>query len=226
MLINCEQSIIDYLNKYGFLFENDTLILLDEIRSNTKIEKIKKIFRKKKIDIKKNHEEKIDNLKNYAKDVGEDLGKDTLDEFTKKIRDKSKRLRSVYLARLAMLGREEAKRIENVRSMSKKGAVLVSGLSLAAMIIHLSYQLYREEKNKIIKSCSGKEGRTKELCIRESKIKAIQKRIAFLNSSTLKCRYSKDPLKCKDKIDEEILELREYLRNEGSKFGKKLRIEF
>jgi len=37
MILNIEQTIIDYLNKFGFLFENDALVLLEDIKLDKKI---------------------------------------------------------------------------------------------------------------------------------------------------------------------------------------------
>jgi len=41
-----------------------------------------------------------------------------------------------------------------------------------------------------------------------------------LNGATIKCNSSKDPIKCKDKLDEEILKLNEKLKEDIKNFSE------
>jgi len=67
MILNIEQTIIDYLNKFGFLFENDALVLLEDIKLDKKIKEIKEKYKKKKDKLKEFRDIALDNLKEIFK---------------------------------------------------------------------------------------------------------------------------------------------------------------
>jgi len=212
-------------DKNKFLSELYTIVLYES--KSEEIKKVKEKFNKKRVEVKKKHDSKIEKLKDFLKDVGEDYTKDILDELNEKIKQKAKMIRSVYLAKMVSLGKEEAealRKIQKVKSVSKKSFVLISGLAMAVIIISAALQVYKDEKNEIIKKCSQKKGREKQICFKINKIKALRKRISILNNSSVKCNYSKDPIKCKEKLNEEILKLKERLRKESVNFAQKMKI--
>jgi hypothetical protein len=217
MLLNDENKFLDELY---------TIVLYES--KSEEIKKVKEKFNKKRKEIKKKHDDKIENVKDFAKDIGKDYTKDFFDELNEKIRQKVRMIRSVYLAKMISLGKEEAealKKIQKVKSVSKKSFVVISGLAMAVIIITASLQVYKDERNEIIKKCSQKKGREKQICFKVNRIKALKKRISILNNSAVKCNYSKNPVKCKEKLNEEILRLKERLRKESVKFGEKMRIK-
>lgn len=218
----------NYLDKYGILLENETLILLDEKKIDEKISKTKENYRKKMKKLKKQHDKALEKIEDFGKDVGEDVGKDTIDDLRKKIENKSKIVRSTYLARMAMMGKKEAEaiqRLQKIKSVSRNGLLITSGIALATIIITAGYKVFRDEQKRISMECSSKKGQEKTKCLKLNKIKSLRKRISFLNNAAIKCNYSKNPAKCKNQLDKEILRLKEVLRNETIDFGKKLKIE-
>lgn len=218
----------NYLNEYGILIKNDTLILLNENKIDDKIAQIKNKYKKKRKDLKAQYDKAVEKIKDFGKDVGKDAAKDTIEEMNKKIRTKSENMRTVYLVRLKSLGKQEIdalQKLQKIKSISKKGLIATSGLALASIIIATSYQVFKDEKDEITRKCSRKKGKEKEICNKRNRIIALKRRISFLNNSVFRCNYSKDPVKCRMTIDKEILKLKESLRKETINFGKKLRIE-
>jgi hypothetical protein len=228
MNITAKEILINYLNKYGYLFENDTLLLLDDIKIDKQIEDIKKKNRLKKLQLKRDKDKELETLKDYSKDVLKDYSKDVSDDIIrvldKKLKSKRNKIMIKYLARLSMLNKGE---LSSIKNLSKKTMVLISGLSLATLLIHTAYQIYKVEKTVVIKKCITKKGKIeKEICIKKHKIDLLKKRLNFLNKNVIKCNYSKDPVNCRNKLDKEILKVRELLRNEILNLGRSLRLEF
>ena len=77
MILNVEQTIIDYLNQFGFLFENDSIVLLEDLKTEKKIQKVKEFYKKRRQELKDNRDDQIEALKDFAMD----LAKDAVDEF-------------------------------------------------------------------------------------------------------------------------------------------------
>jgi ABC-type multidrug transport system fused ATPase/permease subunit len=214
MFLNIEQTVIDYLNKFGFLFENDTLVLLEDIKIDKKIKEIKEKYKKKKDKLKEYRDKSLDKLKEIFKDATEQYGQEYADELNEKIFDivekKKKRIRQLYLIQKNLLNAQEAKEIE--KAMFKyKATAIISGVALASLIIYTAHQTYKETNNKYKKNCEKKIGIDKDRCILKNRIVALKKRLNFLNGASIKCNKSKDPIKCKDKLDEEILRLKDKL---------------
>jgi len=214
MLLNIEQTVIDYLNKFGFLFENDTLVLLEDIKLDKKIKEIKEKYKKKKDKLREYRDIALDKLKEIFKDATKQHGQEYANELNEKIFDmvekKKQRIRQLYLIKKNLLNAQEAKEIEKV-IFKYKAAAIISGTALASLIIYTAYQTYKETNNKFKKNCEKKIGIDKDKCILQNRITALKKRLNFLNDVSIKCNESKDPIKCKDKLDEEILKLKNKL---------------
>lgn len=211
MELHVEQTLIEYLEKYGYLFENDTSIIMEELEE----EKIKEKYKKKKEELLKNKENILAKLKDFGKEVGANVA----DEMREEIEEKIKKIRTLYFARKQMLNLKQATELKNLKG---KSGLVVSGAALAAMLIFTSFKLYRMEKQRTLKQCTDKEGLEKQICIKNHYKQALIKRLYFLKKSMYKCKYSKDPVKCKDKVDEEILKVEEKLKDFAGQIGNKM----
>jgi hypothetical protein len=70
--------------------------------------------------------------------------------------------------------------------------------------------------------CKGLTGKRKNICIKNEKERMLNQRILFLKKSINRCKYSKHPVECKAKIDQEILRMEEKLKDYFSDVGKKI----
>ena len=217
-MLNINEILINYINKYGHLSENDTLILLDDIKTDMKIKKIKEENRKKREELKKKREEDLEYLEKTNK-------KDKVIKFVdKKIQSKRRGIFVSYFLKLAMIDKDE---LGSLKKTVKKSLLLISGLSLATLLIHTAYSFYEEGKNVIIKKCNSKKGvMAREICLKKNKIELLKKRLAFLNKNIVKCNYSKHPVECRAKLNEEILKVKEKLKEDGLEFGRKMKLKF
>lgn len=218
-----EKIIIDYLNKFGYLFENDTLVLLEDIKIDKKIKEIKDKYKKKRNELKKYRDTALDKIKEIALSTIDSQGQETADELNETILDmiekKKQRIKQLYYIKSAYLNTQQAKEIEKTLKMYKSTKI-ISGVALASLIIYTSYQIYKDTNDKYKKNCEKKTGKDKEKCILNNRIIALKKRLNFLNGATIKCNKSKDPVKCKDKLDEEILKLNEKLKEDIKNFSE------
>ena len=216
MLLNIEQTVIDYLNKFGFLFENDALVLLEDIKLDKKIKEIKDKYKKKRNELKKYRDTALDKIKEIALSTADSQGQETADELNETILDmiekKKQRIKQLYYLKSAYLNTQQAKEIEKTLKMYKNTKI-ISGVALASLIIYTSFQIYKDTNDKYKKNCEKKTGKDKEKCILNNRIIALKKRLNFLNGATIKCNKSKDPVKCKDKLDEEMLKIKEKIED-------------
>ena len=217
MILNIEQTTINYLNKFGFLFENDALVILEDIKQEEKIKEIKEKFKKKREILDNNKETLLDKLKEFGESVLGEYTDSANEKIANKIEEKKQRIRNMWFAKKAYLNAQELKEIQKLKFKYKTTGV-ISGVTLASMIIYTSFQIYKDTNNKYKKNCEKKTGKDRERCILHNRSLALKNRINFLNGATIKCNKSQDPLKCKDKLDEEILKIREKLRDDIEKF--------
>lgn len=208
MELHVEQTIIEYLEKYGYLFENDSLILFEDL----KIEKIKEKYRKKKEDLKKNKESYMETLKDFGNRVQGDVGANIQDQ----VEDKIKKLQLAYTLKKQLLKAEEAVEIKKI---GLKHGIMLSGVGLASVLLYSSFKLYLDNKKKIKEHCSKKKGLEKQKCIQKYMQQSLLKRLYFLKRSIHKCNYSKDPVQCKAKLDMEILKVQEKLKDVSSQIA-------
>ena len=85
MILNIEQTIIDYLNKFGFLFENDALVLLEDIKLDKKIKEIKEKYKKKKDKLKEFRDIALEKLQEIFKSAAESKVEEYGDELNETI---------------------------------------------------------------------------------------------------------------------------------------------
>lgn len=200
-----EQILEDYLNEYGYLFKKDTLILLEDLKLQEKINQIKEKYKKKRNKLKLNRDAAIEELKDYGERVGEDVADEVNDILAEKIR----KLKLLYMLRLKSLNKKELVEISKL----KKRTLVISGIGLASISIYTGYKVYKDTVKRYEKKCQNETGEKKRKCILELKIKALKKRLSFLNNSAINCNYSKDPIKCRKKLNQEILRVRELIRD-------------
>jgi len=208
-----------------YLSEDD-LILEHFEAMHKKIEKIKAYYRKKREELekqKKDHFKKLrDEAKEYAKDTGEGMGRSMSDDYAAELQSRREKLRGLYMARKTILNREEMIKLMKLKKMERigKAGIIISSFVLASALIHQSYKVYKQDLKLYSQFCKTKYGKEREICLKNQKIKSIQKRIAFLNSISFKCDQSKDPVQCKATLHKEILKLRgmilDYLEKTGT----------
>ena len=80
--------------------------------------------------------------------------------------------------------------------------------AVAAAAIYAGYKIYKRFFSQAAKSCSGKSGAEKTVCMNNYKKQAIQKQITAIQSAAAKCSKSKDPAKCKAAINKKIASLK------------------
>ena len=74
----------------------------------------------------------------------------------------------------------------------------------AALVIKAGTMAYKRFFSQAAKSCTGKSGSEKTDCIQKFKDKAKQAKVKTLRSGLGKCSKSKNPEKCKAKINKEL----------------------
>ena len=216
MILNVEQTLLDYLNEYGFLFENDSVILKEDINTYKKIEKVKIIYKQKRERLDKEKEDAIEKIKDHRegilqklKDYGIELGKEVTEDIEDDVHNQVRRVARFFLGKKALLSKEE---LETIRKI-KKGSLVVSGVGLASMLIYTSYKTYKKDERKYEKYCEDKKGRQKRVCILNIRIELLKRRSKFLNNAAIKCDYSKNPVECKKKLDQEKIRLEEKIKD-------------
>jgi hypothetical protein len=100
-----------------------------------------------------------------------------------------------------------------MKSGAEKGVLVLGGTLLAALILTVSFKVYKRYLSKAARFCSKKEGTDKSACMIKFKREAMQKRILMLRAGKDSCKFSKDPAKCNFKIDKKINKIKLQLGN-------------
>lgn len=120
-----------------------------------------------------------------------------------------------YAARTADFIRTQMNKDPNQLSFlrMKRGEVLVAGTAAAAVLIGMSIKLYKQYLTKTGKYCRDyKTGSFRyKQCATDVKIIARNKQLALLNSKKNQCKDTKDPSKCKSKIDKHISKVKQQI---------------
>lgn len=222
MIINTEDTVLEYLNKYGFLFENKNDVLLQENDFSTKekISQIRRKYEKRRRDLEEYKEKALEKLKEFGESMGQSLADETNEKIKEKIEIEKRKIKTYYLLKKRLLLQQEKTEVKNIIIASKAGALILGGMGLASILIFSSYKVYKNNKAKYEKQCKNKVGKNKDKCIIKAKIEALKKRHEFLNNVITKCNKSNNPIKCKAKIDRELIKIRERIRNNLTKFGR------
>jgi len=102
-------------------------------------------------------------------------------------------------------------KLQTALSAAKVSTSPVGSIVLAAAIAAASYIVYKRFLSKAARSCSGKSGDVKTLCMQQFKKRATQLRIKTIQSQITKCKDSKEPEKCKAKLMSTIRHLQSKL---------------
>jgi len=224
MSLYSKQTIIDYLNQFGYLFE-DSIILAEEIKETEKKEKINKYYEQKKKDLEDKEKEalkKIDlnkeKYKESLKDFGEDLRDEVISKLEEEVDEKKGKVRQFFVARKAMLTQQQ----QNTLKTAKRGGVFLAGATLASLFIYSSLKLYKREHEIFKEQCKQFEGKQKRQCIIKARIVLLKKRSQFLKTVLTRCKDSKDPVACKNRIDQEILKIEGKIQDFLNEVGGKI----
>ncbi len=110
--------------------------------------------------------------------------------------------------------------IEKVKNQAhaagKSGAMsnVTTGLAtaaIAALVITVAYKTYKRFLSKAAKACNNKGGALKTSCMNKYKRDAMKKQVSDLAKGSTACSKTKDPAKCKQKIQTKIRRLKSKL---------------
>jgi hypothetical protein len=106
---------------------------------------------------------------------------------------------------------EVAPLVSGAAKVAGAGAGKIAGMSPAYLALMTAPHLIKLGKfafNKIFskaqKACSGMPQADKNMCLRKFKLQAYTNQLRTLRSSTSKCKDTKDPNDCKDKLNVKI----------------------
>ena len=96
----------------------------------------------------------------------------------------------------------------------KRGEVLVGGTIAAAVLIGMSIKLYKRYATKIGKHCRDYTSGSYryKICSNEVKIIGRNKQLSLLNNKKNQCKDTKNPSKCKSKIDNHISKVKQQIQ--------------
>jgi len=97
---------------------------------------------------------------------------------------------------------------KKVSSLFKKIPKSVTYSAMAAFVLWVSYNIYKENFDKVSRVCSIYDGEKKKQCVIQYKIIQLKKRVVFLKNSLSKANQTNNPEKYKQKINNQILNLK------------------
>lgn len=171
-------------------------------------ERIKAEYKSKIKELRSNKETLKEKVLDKAKEWGADLADEYVDKIEEDFKKKRKKLQVIYLAKMKMVNSKE---VAELAKISSKNKMILAGVIIASGIIYASITAYHERKKVSIQYCKGKVGKEEKICLLKYEKNNLQKRLTFLRSQIFRCKYSKDPVKCKLMIDKEILKVEEKL---------------
>jgi hypothetical protein len=84
----------------------------------------------------------------------------------------------------------------------------IGGFVAGVALVTASYQVYKRFFSKAAKSCQGLSSVEKTSCMNKFKRDGIKAQISMLEKNKPKCSETKDPSKCKKKVDDKIRKLK------------------
>ena len=76
--------------------------------------------------------------------------------------------------------------------------------AIAAVVLVIAYKAYKRFYSKAAKACAGKKGDIKTSCMNKFKREALKSQMITLQKGTAACRKTKDPNKCKNRIQTKL----------------------
>ena len=84
----------------------------------------------------------------------------------------------------------------------------IGAAAIAALVIVVAHRAYKRFLSKAARACNQYKGPSKTSCMIKFKREAMKKKIIDLNKGTASCKYAKDSMKCKHKIETKIRSLK------------------
>ena len=94
--------------------------------------------------------------------------------------------------------------VGNEIGRSEGVGLAVGTAAMIASILFVSYKLYTRFLSKATRSCKGKSGVEKTSCINKFRREAQKERVKYLEQSIKHCSKTKNPEKCKTKVNQKI----------------------
>jgi len=111
---------------------------------------------------------------------------------------------------------ERAKSPAPISILMSKNLFSLTGITLATLFIYGAYKVYQGYFSKAAKSCKGKSGGEKMLCMEKFKKDALDKQKIELRKGLNVCNKSKNPQECKKVLNNKIKKI----EGKISKIGK------
>jgi len=108
-------------------------------------------------------------------------------------------------------GRKQRAAEISAREKAELQKVVVVAVVVAAIIAG-SYMVYKRFFSKAAKACKGKSGGERKTCLQTFKNNAVKAQMSALNSGMGKCAKTKNPTKCKLKVQNKIKRLQSKIR--------------
>lgn len=144
--------------------------------------------------------------KSNCKDLRKpDKCKNKIDKAIKRRKD----LLNKYKRKLIELKRKRVS--EGVEPTNEIVGVMAASAILAGAITS-GMKIYRNYLSKAARQCSGFSGEQKQACMRKNEIRAISAQIATISRNKSLCSKADNPLKCKNKLDNQIYKLKLKIR--------------
>ena len=200
--------------KVEVMNENQARELLTEIKDlkvKKEVEKVERDYRMMQSDLISRRDEFFEKAKEQATDIARDISDEKAEEFWEKraviLTQFNKRLRN-----LVQMRDQKIKRIlTRVTHLSPKqlGGV-VTAAAIIAIAIRASQTFTEYAKDKCLRI---KDSRKRKLCVVRWKEQYYKKRLNSLRDHVTKCKYAKDPVECRNKIDKEMLKIVKQIDN-------------
>jgi hypothetical protein len=205
-------------------------LYLEQIQKSNekdKIDEIKKKYKKKREELRKNQESYIEKLKDKLNEFGKDVSAEVLDDYQEKTYEKINQARLRYYNSLKVLFSSEQKELSMLQKAGKLvsgNKYLLAGSVISSAIIITSYEFYKNFTKIALNKCSKYKGNKKTKCIESQRIVALKKRLNFINTKKINCKKSSNPIQCEKELDQVRLKLeeklnqkiRDYLKTVGS----------
>ena len=158
------------------------------------IQRTKVEYKKKRNEIKKKINDARIKTSQYTGTIGHTLAKEIIGTFE----DELVELQNNFSKKISYL-------YSKLKAIRSKKSIKV--LTVTAIILG-SYEIYKTYIRDYTNQCRDKKGFDKILCYRQARLKALNKRILYLKMSmNRECSKTKDPIKCKMRISNEIEKL-------------------
>lgn len=99
------------------------------------------------------------------------------------------------------------------------GSITLAAAAAASAVAYLGYKIYKRFLSKYARQCNSASGKAKTVCMAAAKANAFEARIKAMESKKGMCAKSKEPDKCKAKVDKKINDMKAKLNKMQSAVG-------